>query len=97
MPSFNFPMRKNFYMATEKTPDHKRIKRAEEGRDQWKIKALSRREENEKLKSELGEITKRRDCLCDQNSKLKEELDAASKRIAKLEKEAEVFKKKASK
>lgn len=84
-------------MATDKTPKHKRIKRAEEGRDQWKIKALERREENEKLKSELNSTTEQLDCLCDQNSKLKKELDEASKRIAKLEKEAEMFKKKATK
>lgn len=83
-------------MATDKTPKHKRIKRAEEGRDEWKIKALARREENEKLKSELYSTTERLDCLCDQNSRLKQELDEASKRVAKLEKEAEMSKKKAT-
>ena len=31
-------------MATEKTPAHKRIRRAEQGRDEWKIKAQLRRE-----------------------------------------------------
>lgn len=81
-------------MATEKTPKHKRIKRAEEGRDQWKVKALERREENEKLKSELDKTVERFDSLCDQISGLKNELDVASKKIAKLEKEAEGFKKK---
>lgn len=81
-------------MATDKTPDHKRIKRAEEGREDWKMKALLRREENEKLKSELNSTTERLDSLCDQNSRLKKELDEASKRIAKLEKEAELLKKK---
>jgi predicted nucleic acid-binding Zn-ribbon protein len=84
-------------MATERTPNHKRIKRAEEGREDWKTKALARREENEKLKSEINEKVKRLDSLSDQNSTLKKELDEASKRIAKLEKEAEVLKKKASK
>lgn len=83
-------------MATDKTPDHKRIKRAEEGRDQWKVKAFSRREENEKLRSELNAKAKRFDCLCDQNSKLKNELSEADKRIAKLEKEVEGLKKKHS-
>lgn len=81
-------------MATDKTPNHKRIKRAEEGREEWKMKALLRREENEKLKSELDTTTERLDSLYDQNSRLKKELDEASKRIAKLEKEAEGFKKK---
>lgn len=83
-------------MATERTPNHKRIKRAEEGRADWKVKALSRREENEKLKSELNEKAERLDNLSEQNSRLKKELDEASKRIAKLEKESEMFKKKAS-
>ena len=81
-------------MATEKTPTHKRIKRAEEGRDDWKTKALARREENEKLKSELNDKTERLESLSDHNSRLKKELAEASKRIAKLEKEAEVLKKK---
>jgi hypothetical protein len=40
-------------MATDKTPKHKRIKRAETGRDDWKVKAIERREENEKLRKEL--------------------------------------------
>ena len=40
-------------MATDKTPTHKRIKRAETGRDDWKMKALERREENAKLKAHL--------------------------------------------
>jgi hypothetical protein len=40
-------------MATEKTPAHKRIRRAEQGREEWKIKAQLRREEKEKLNREL--------------------------------------------
>lgn len=83
-------------MATDKTPDHKRIKRAEEGRDEWKMKALSRREENERLKSELDQKVERFDSLYEQNNKLKKELNEADKRIAKLEKEVEGLKKKAS-
>ena len=83
-------------MATDKTPPHKRIKRAEEGRDDWKMKALERREENEKLKKELNEKTTCLTDLCDQNRDLKKDLDAASKKIANLEKEIELFKKKPS-
>ncbi len=86
--------REQFIMATERTPTHKRIKRAEEGRDNWKSKALARREENEKLKSDINEKVERLDMLSEQNSKLKKELDEASKKIAKLEKEAEAYKKK---
>jgi chromosome segregation ATPase len=83
-------------MVTNKTPPHKRIKRAEEGRDEWKMKALSRREENVKLQHELNEKTTRLTNLCDQNNALKNELDEAGKRIANLEKEAELLKKKSS-
>lgn len=55
-------------MATDRTPDHKRIKRAEEGREQWKIKALLRREENEELKLELDETADHLSRLSDHNS-----------------------------
>jgi len=82
------------HMATDKTPDHKRIKRAEEGRDEWKIKALSRREENEKLKIELNEKKTRLTTICEQNKNLKSELDEAKKSMIKLEKELELMKKK---
>lgn len=81
-------------MATDKTPDHKRIKRAEEGREEWKVKALLRREEVEKLKLELNNKTERSDSLYIQNNNLKKELNEADKRIAKLEKEVEDLKKK---
>lgn len=84
-------------MATNKTPDHKRIKRAEEGRDEWKMKAIERREEVEKLKLELTTNTTHLTALCEQNKNLKNELEEANKKIAKLEKSMESSKKKASK
>jgi predicted RNase H-like nuclease (RuvC/YqgF family) len=93
MPNSNAPMREP-HMATDKTPDHKRIKRAEEGRDEWKIKALSRREENEKLKIELNEKRTRLTTICEQNKSLKKELEESKKSIEKIEKELELFKKK---
>lgn len=80
-------------MATDKTPDHKRIKRAEEGRNEWKMKALSRREENEKLKTELDDDKKRLATFYEQNKELKIELSEAKKNIIKLEKELEHIKK----
>ncbi len=43
----------SYQMATEKTPAHKRIKRAEIGRNDWKLKATERREEIVKLQKEL--------------------------------------------
>jgi chromosome segregation ATPase len=81
-------------MATDRTPDHKRIKRAEEGREEWKMKALSRRQENEKLKSELDQKAIRLNNLSEQNNELKKKLNEADKRVAKLEKEMEDLKKK---
>lgn len=32
------------------TPLHKRVKRAEKSRDEWKVKAIERREESEKFR-----------------------------------------------
>ncbi len=80
-------------MATEKTPTYKRIKRAEAGRDDWKVKALERREEIEKLRIQL--TTKENHLV---NSKhlqkeLKNELDSAKKRIQLLEEEVLYLKK----
>ena len=37
-------------MATDKTPTHKRISRAENSSTQWKMKAIERREAAERLK-----------------------------------------------
>jgi hypothetical protein len=67
-------------MATEKTPVHKRIKRAEQGRDQWKNKAQLRREENEKLKRDL-------ECKRIHISELIEENQAANDQLALYRKE----------
>jgi chromosome segregation ATPase len=81
-------------MATEKTPAHKRVKRAEEGKDQWKMKAMLRREENEQLLRSL----KSKDALLLELTKqcheLKEQLTSANKSLANLEKEIVGLKKK---
>jgi hypothetical protein len=83
-------------MATEKTPAHKRIKRAESGRDNWKIKALERREEIEQLKQELASKEAKISNLVDLNNQKNEKLTEAEKRIHVLEKENEYIKKKLS-
>jgi len=59
-------------MATEKTPAHKRISRAESSATQWKVKAIERREENEALREQLK--------TTQENAKVKSvELDEADK------------------
>lgn len=85
------PVRKS---VERKTPDYKRIKRAEEGRDDWKMKAIERREENEKLKHDLSDNKTHLTTLFVQNKILKDELDKANKKLASLEKATELLKKK---
>jgi len=84
-------------MATDRTPAHKRIKRAEAGRDDWKMKALERREEIEKLKSHLKS---QEECLLESTQRsqhFEEQLKAANKKLALQEKMLEELKKKSSK
>jgi chromosome segregation ATPase len=82
------------YMASERTPTKKRIKRAEEGRDAWKVKAFERREENEKLKKALLTSNHNLEKLNIENEKLQEELSQTADKLAKTEKEIESLKKK---
>lgn len=67
-------------MASEKTPAHKRISRAEKSRDDWKNKAQLRREENEKLKRDLESKVIQSDELKIENQSLKEELQLFQKK-----------------
>ena len=66
-------------MATDKTPTHKRISRAEAGRDEWKMKAIERREENEQLKSQVTNLEK-------ENKEIENMLETANKTIIEQEK-----------
>jgi septal ring factor EnvC (AmiA/AmiB activator) len=84
-------------MATDKTPTHKRIKRAEEGRDDWKMKATLRREENEKLKRDLETKEKSLSEIKVRNCELEDQLIASSKKISEQNKLIEVLKKKSIK
>jgi predicted nuclease with TOPRIM domain len=75
-------------MATEKTPDYKRIARAEQSALDWKTKATQRREENERLKERLETLESkaaRLDALADQATdtlrKLKRDSEMLSKRL----------------
>ena len=67
-------------MATEKTPPHKRISRAENSAAEWKMKAIERREAAEALQGQLATAS--------ENIKIKNaELDQANKHCANLEKQ----------
>lgn len=67
-------------MATDKTPAHKRISRAENSATDWKMKAIERREAAEILKEQLETASK--------NIQIKNaELDEANKRCANLGKQ----------
>jgi chromosome segregation ATPase len=84
-------------MVTDKTPAHKRIARAEKGREEWKMKAIERREEAEKLKLDL-ELNETRLSFSEQRLKeLKDKLDAAEHQIANQQKMIESLKKNSSK
>ena len=97
-------------MATDKTPVHKRISRAESSAAEWKMKAIERREAAETLKeqlataseniqiknAELDEANKR---CADQEKQLSEsagQLKLANQTITKLQAEIDGFKKKLS-
>jgi len=81
-------------VATDKTPADKRIKRAEQGRDQWKIKAQLRREENEKLARDLESKTARLSELLEENQQFKDQVTALNKEKKTQEKLIEYLKKK---
>lgn len=81
-------------MATDKTPVHKRIKRAEDGRNQWRNKAQLRREENEKLRRELVIKTNQLSELVNENHKVKDQVAAFQKQLNAQEKLIENLKKK---
>lgn len=81
-------------MATDKTPADKRIRRAEQGRDQWKIKAQLRREENEKLARDLESKTARLSELLKENQQFKDQVTALNREKRNQEKLIENLKKK---
>jgi phage shock protein A len=80
-------------MATEKTPAHKRIRRAEQGREEWKIKAQLRREENEKLNRELKSKEVLISELMEENQASKDQLVLFQKKVKEQDKLIEKLKK----
>lgn len=80
-------------MATEKTPAHKRIRRAEQGREEWKIKAQLRREENEKLKHDLQSKEAYISELIEENQTSKDQLVLFHKKIKEQDNLIEKLKK----
>lgn len=81
-------------MATGRTPTDKRIRRLEKGREEWKLKAMFRREENIKLNIELRGKEHKLSKLTDENCRLEDQLASANKKIVEQEKIIEKLKKK---
>ena len=73
-------------MVTNKTPPHKRIARAEKGREEWKRKAIDRREEAEKLKLDLELKETRLHFANEQLKAFKDKLAATELQIADQQK-----------
>ncbi len=80
-------------MVTDKTPPHKRIARAEKGREEWRTKAIARREEAEKLKLDLELKDTRLHHANEQLKQLKEQLAIAEHQINDQQKMIENLKK----
>lgn len=80
-------------MVTEKTPAYKRIQRAEEGRNDWKVKAIERREELEKNKIELKDKLLKINRLSLKIESLTDDLQQANQQILEQEKEIAALKK----
>ena len=91
-------------MATDKTPAHKRIARAEKSAIEWKMKSIERREEIESLNlkikdlankiEKIDEIGKKISEQDKQIKSLKHDLQKAHLIIEKQHNEIEEFKKK---
>lgn len=80
-------------MATERTPPHKRIARAENAREEWKLKAVKRREENRLLKEDIKYKNMKLEHSRIEIRELKRQLMTAQKRIASQEDLIEKIKK----
>ena len=97
-------------MATDKTPVHKRISRAENSVAEWKMKAIERREAAEVLKEQFAiaseniqiknaKLDEANNRCANQEKQLSEfagQLKLANQSIAKLQAEIDAFKKKLS-
>src|SRR5438105_3479218 len=85
--------RRSLKMATERTPAHKRIVRAEQGRDDWKIKAIERHEEAMRLRFNLesrdAQVVAQQELIQD----LRQQLADSNKVVSNLIREVESLKK----
>ncbi len=72
-------------MNRKGTPVHKRIARAESGREEWKMKAIERREEVEKLKLTDERKSEGIERLLERQNQLEDELAKKDKIIDHLE------------
>ena len=81
-------------MATNRTPPHQRIARAEKAREEWKMKAVERRVENEKLKEDLKYKNMKLKNANSEIRDLKKKIDLYEKKISDQEKLVEKLKKK---
>lgn len=86
-------LRRHYLMATEKTPAHKRIRRAEQGRNEWKIKAQLRREEKEKLQRDLQLKEVLISKLTEENQTVKDQIVLFQKKLKEQDKLIEKLKK----
>ncbi len=82
------------FMANGGTPIDKKIRRLEQGREEWKLKAMFRREDNIKLDIELGKKEHSLSKLIGQKRRLEDQVTSANKKIAEQEKIIQKLKKK---
>ena len=90
-------------MVTDRTPPHKRIARAEKSAGEWKMKAIERREEVERLNLIVNELASKCEKLnefaanCNdlrkQMGSLARDLENAHKTIAQQQEEVDGLKK----
>ena len=80
-------------MTTKRTPAHKRVFRAEKGRNEWKLKAVERREESERWKATAQRKSGQIEELKDQKIDLERKLEIERQATQRLKKELEEQKK----
>jgi len=83
-------------MATDKTPIHKRLVRAEQAQEEWKSKARERREESERLKKEGKRKDKRIKELENSLKGVQKDLKQSHKENQNQGKAIDILKKKSS-
>jgi|TARA_B100000959_G_C14933403_1_gene604655 hypothetical protein len=80
-------------MSTKRTPIHKRVARAEKAQENWKVKAIERREEAEKWKATANRKTDRIGALEEKYAESERKLADERRKNEKLKNELEEQKK----